>query len=409
MKLLTLSFSLLLAAILPSAGGKIYFTDRGRGAVQRANLDGSGLETLSSLPGSNLRGITLDPEGGRMYFCDNGGDDIYSASLDGSDLVTVVSSDLGFPADLTLDPVARKLYWCDRNRNRIERSNLDGSERETVINIDQPYYLDLDPEGGKIYWGHFSQGRIYRADLSDGRNVETVVTGLTTVRQVKLDLSGGYLYWCDRNAVPARIQRRLLAGGPIEDLYLGLDTPHGMTLDVPAGKIYWADTGTNNRINSSGARSVCRGDLDGSGPIEILATVSQPWDVVIDPAIASYGDWRQRFLPVDTPRAASGEDHDQDGVPNGLAYALGSGLPTIETQPLALEYTLRENAPDLAGFRVEISTDLRTWRHNRDGGDPVTVDIPGPGSPHSPFRSIRTEITAPYRSAPHLYYRLVVP
>ena len=409
MKLLALLSTFLTVASLASQAGKIYFTDRGRGTVQRLNLDGSSLETLSSLPGSNLRGITLDLDRGKLYFCDNGGDDIYCANLDGSNRVAIVSEDLGFPADLTLDPAAGKLYWCDRNRDRIERANVDGSERETVITADQPYYLDLDLEGGKIYWGHFSQGSIYRADLTDGRNIETVVSGLTTVRQVKLDPAGGYLYWCDRNAVPARIQRRHLDGGPVENIYLGLDTPHGMTLDVPAGKIYWADTGTNNRSNSTGANAICRGDMNGSGPIEILATVSQPWDVVVDPTITSYENWRQRFLPIDALHDHPGDDADGDGIINVLAYALGRDPPVFTLGPPRLKYAIRNDVTDLTGLRIEISTDLRNWRHNEDGGDPVTLDFQVPGPPGSPFQFLRTEIAPPFRDAPRLYYRFVLP
>ncbi len=409
MKLLALFSSFLLGAAPDSRAGKIYFTDRGRGLVQRANLDGTRVETLSSLPGSNLRGITLDLPGGKLYFCDNGSDHIYSANLDGSNRVAIVSSDLGFPADITLDPLTRKLYWCDRNRDRIERCNLDGTERETVLTTDQPYYLDLDPEGGKVYWGHFSRGSIYRADLADGRNVETLVTGLTNVRQVQLDLQAGYIYWCDRNAVPARIQRRLIEGGPVENVYLGLDTPHGMTLDLAAGKIYWADTGTNNRAGTLGARAICRGDMNGSGPIEILATVSQPWDVVVDPFISSYAEWRQRFLPIDTVDDEPGDDADGDGIINAFAYALGKDIPVFTLNPPRLEYAIRNDVTDLAGLRIEISTDLRNWRHNQDGGDPVTLDFQVPGPPGSPFQILRTEIAPPFRDASCLYYRFVIP
>ena len=119
MKTYFLLLSLLFVATPFSRAGKIYFTDRGAGRVQRADLDGSNIETLVMLPGSNLRGITLNLPEGKMYFCDNGGDDIYRASLDGSDRVSIVSTSLGFPADITLDPLAQKLYWCDRNNDRI--------------------------------------------------------------------------------------------------------------------------------------------------------------------------------------------------------------------------------------------------------------------------------------------------
>ena len=409
MKISVLLLSLLFVAAPFAQAGKLYFTDRGAGRVQRADLDGSNIETLVMLPGSNLRGITLNLPEGKMYFCDNGGDDIYRASLDGSDRVSIVSTSLGFPADITLDPLAQKLYWCDRNNDRIERANLDGSGRETVVETDQPYYLDLDPEGGKIYWGHFSEGSIFRANLMDGSNVETIVSGLTTVRQVRLDLGAGYIYWCDRNATPSRVQRRLIEGGPVEDLYLGLDTPHGMTLDIPAGKIYWVDTGTNNRAGSVGGRALCRGDMDGSGPVEVLINLSQPWDVVIDPRISDYGDWRKRYLPANAEFDDPEDDVDGDGIQNGIVYAMGNRLPVISTNPPGLEYAVRKNVSDLDGLRVELSTDLRTWRHNADGGSPVTADFPATGLPGDPFQFIRTEALPPFDLATQLYLRIALP
>ena len=82
MKISVLLLSLLFVAAPFAQAGKLYFTDRGAGRVQRADLDGSNIETLVMLPGSNLRGITLNLPEGKMYFCDNGGDDIYRASLE---------------------------------------------------------------------------------------------------------------------------------------------------------------------------------------------------------------------------------------------------------------------------------------------------------------------------------------
>lgn len=411
MKTLFLSlllFSLHTASSLTWAG-KIYFTDRGSGRVHRANLDGSDLETLSTLTGSNLRGITLNPEAGKMYFCDNGGNTIYCADLDGSNRSPIITTDLGFPADITFDSISQKLYWCDRDKDRIERANTDGSERETIIETDQPYFLDLDPAGGKIYWGHFSLGSIFRANVADGTNVETVVSGLTTVRQVALDLSEGYIYWCDRDATPSRIQRRPIEGDQVETLYLGLDTPHGMSLDIPARKIYWADTGTNNRPGSIGARSLCRGDMDGSGPLEVLITLSQPWDVTLDPTITNYTDWCQRYLPADTELDGPGDDIDGDGIQNGIAYALGDRAPILSVSPPALHYNLRRNVNDLDNLRVELSMDLKTWRHNDDGEGIISVNFPAPGLPEDPFQLIRSEVVPPFDTAEQLYLRLVLP
>ena len=105
--------------------------------------------------------------------------------------------------------------------------------------------------------------------MKNTNDVEQIVSGLIRTRGVKVDPYGGFYYWCDRES--HKVQRKPIIGGQIEDLYTGLDTPHGMTLDIRSGKVYWVDTGTNS-IGGKGAKAVSRGDMDGSGPHEKLAT-----------------------------------------------------------------------------------------------------------------------------------------
>ena len=72
-----LGFALITASILVTSAddllaGKMYFTDRGASLVRRANLDGTGLETIISAAGTNIRGIALDLERGQFFYADNG-------------------------------------------------------------------------------------------------------------------------------------------------------------------------------------------------------------------------------------------------------------------------------------------------------------------------------------------------
>jgi len=361
----------MLGFIQPAGAGKMLFTDRGARIVRIANLDGSDLQTLIPSAGSNIRGIAIDIAGNDLFYADNGADIIYRARLDGSGREAIVTTGLGFPADIALDRAAGKLYWCDRNNNRIERAGYDGSNRETLVATTQPYYLDLDPVNQKIYWGDFSGGNIFRADLPGATNIQTVVSGLVQTRGVKVDPGGGYLYWCDRNA--HKIQRRHINDGPIEDLYTGLDTPHGMTLDIPAGKVYWVDTGTNNVAGSRGAMAVNRGDMNGTGPHEVIAGVNQPWDITLDPRVTTYPEWIHRRFEKDAPDSVSNPDADPDGdhLNNLLEYYTGLNPFAAENLPVAshtwtngnLLFTHRQTLSPITDVNaaVEISTDLKTW------------------------------------------------
>jgi hypothetical protein len=149
-----------------------------------------------------------------------------------------------------------------------------------------------------------------------------------------------------------------------------------MTLDIPAGKVYWVDTGTNGFPNTVGDQGVSRGDMDGSGPQEVLASLgTEPWDIEVDPRCATYAEWKARYF-IRNPGAIAdpGSDPDNDGISNVMECALGlhpgrgavGGLPVImtytdsgETYP-AIRFTRRTGMTGLSVL-PQHSTDLTSW------------------------------------------------
>ena len=91
---------------------KIYWTDFGTGnpnplqndKIQRANLDGSNVETLLTFENFLRvpRGIALDVAGGKMYWTDATRDRIRRANLDGSSPEALVTSGLVNPQGIAL-------------------------------------------------------------------------------------------------------------------------------------------------------------------------------------------------------------------------------------------------------------------------------------------------------------------
>ena len=68
---------------LDVAGNKMYWTNwTGTPRIQRANLDGSGVEDLVAT-GPHPLGIALDVAGGKIYWGDNVAQTIQRANLDG--------------------------------------------------------------------------------------------------------------------------------------------------------------------------------------------------------------------------------------------------------------------------------------------------------------------------------------
>lgn len=380
----------------PALGGGVYWTDRGAGRLMRMNFDGSAPAALDltgefTLAGSNVRGIAVDIAGERLFWADNGSETLRTAALDGSGakiLVTLTGTS-PFPADVRPNFAAGQLWWCDQAGRTIQRAAFDGTGVTTVIADAAPtgaYFLDFDLKRGQVYWGDFSGGAIFRSRL-DGSQRETVLTGNSQTRGVGVDAEGGFLYWVNRDGKSIhRCPLAAFASGPItlahpavETVYHGLDTPHGLVLDLPAGKLYWADTGTNAG-DGFGGRSVCRGDLDGSSPAEVLASGTEPWDVDLDPRCTTYTEWRMRFFRRDAPESATSPvaDPDADGRPNELEYLIGSSprasdadsrwlaadMPKQLGAPLRLSFPVNSSARDFE-LVLEMSESPANWSESK--------------------------------------------
>ena len=260
---------------------KLYWSDWGTDKIQRANLDGSGVEDLISGAGLNgPDGLSLDLAGGKIYWADAGTNKIQRANLDGSNVEDLVTG-LGIPYGLALHMAGGKMYWTNRQTGKIQRANLDGSGVEDLVTsgLTFPGALALDAAGGKMYWTNPGATKIQRANLS-GSNVEDLVTsGLSSPTGLALDVGGGKMYWTDRGT--DKIQRANLSGSNVEDLVTsGLNSPNGLALDVSGGKIYWTDAGTNK---------VQRANLNGSGVEDLLTGA----DGLIDPSGIAIGGTAQ--------------------------------------------------------------------------------------------------------------------
>ena len=260
------------------AEGKMYWVDASRiGAkIQRANLDGSQIETLVSTGLQEPTDLALDLVGDKMYWVDQGTGKIQRANLDGSQIETLLAERFDIRS-LVLDVAGGKMYWIDAviGGPKIQRANLDGSQIEDLITagLRTPRALAIDVAGGKMYWIDAVIGgpKIQRANLDGSQAEAFVVSGLDSPESLVLDLAKSKMYWTDSN----KIQRANLDGSQIEDLVsTGLDAPSGLALDVVGGKIYWTDV-VKDKIQ--------RANLDGSQIEDLITTgLRVPWDLALE-------------------------------------------------------------------------------------------------------------------------------
>ncbi|HUU31358.1 MAG TPA: DUF5050 domain-containing protein [Phycisphaerae bacterium] len=256
---------------------KMYWTDMDGNAVGRANLDGSGVETVVSLAQTDQRamGLAVDVEAGKVYWSDIAGGRLHRANLDGSGAEELSGTSSGHISYVALDVADGKVYWTASYS--IRRANMDGSDMEIIVSaLQDPRGIDLDLVAGHVYWAEHETGKITRANLN-GTDVTTLIMS-PIPWTIELDVPGDKMYWTDRQT--HRLYRANLNGSSMEEMFwLGTNFSSGqdIALDLPNGKVYYTDH-YNNVIR--------RANFDGSMP-EDLVTGVDAYSVLIIPEPAT--------------------------------------------------------------------------------------------------------------------------
>ena len=231
----------------------------------RADLDGQNVEPIAPLSGFALLKVVIDAKANKLYFSD-GTDRIQRASLDGTGIEVLWTGDTqGWDVDLStgtlfgecgtsnicrltppstmtpivqpaavagldIDPVNRVIYWSDHGsayEHAILRAGLDGSNLTGVLKAAfSPLSMEVDPAGQKIYWPNANG--IYEAKL-DGSNEKLFLSLPSSyTREMAIDTNDGKMYFTDLNA--DEVRRVNLDGSGYEVLLTGVDYP--MSIDL---------------------------------------------------------------------------------------------------------------------------------------------------------------------------------
>jgi DNA-binding beta-propeller fold protein YncE len=168
------------------------------GAIQRANLDGSGAETLSSFGPQEAFAwqIVVDSAAAKLYWLSDSwaqaaagsGVEAHAAPCDGVILKagldarspTIQTRGLCDGTDLVVGRAGggtEWLYWTDAEAGTMSRIRSDGTGAVAVLAAGQvePESVAVDVSEGKVYW--IAGTSLFRANL-DGSAAETIYVGL---------------------------------------------------------------------------------------------------------------------------------------------------------------------------------------------------------------------------------------
>ncbi len=381
---------------------EIYWTDTGTHQVQRANLDGSNIQTILQSQILGPASIALDRKGGKIYWADQDLGAIKRANLNGSQVETLVQN-LREPQGIALDLASGKVYWTDFSNyeSRVYRANLNGSNPELLIQGHAPDYafsesgfpggIALDLVHGKMYWAERLRyvadadgGALRRANL-DGSGAQTIYADLAGTmgggsadapRALALDVNGGKIYWTSQpNYTNDEVKRCNLDGSQVETIFSS--TEFGfvfgeIALDHNAGKIYWAE-------ESFESGRIRRANLDGSA-VENFENIMNPMGLALDLASSKlyWSSPRQteiRHANLDTTNSQVLLTADSVLTPHGITFEPqnkkiyltdsqarkvfranhnGSSLETIYTHTGSGQSSLR-------GIAIDLTVDQVYW------------------------------------------------
>ena len=207
----------------PTVGRLFWLAIVGNQVIGAAE-DGGGARTLASGQGiSAPDGIAVDVAGGKMYWTNMGtltdgphtpAGSLQRANLDGSGVEVLLQPGVttNTPKQMQIDLVHKKIYWSDREGAKAWRANFDGSSPEVLLSghgIQQLVGMALDVAKGQFYVTDRYAKFILRSafdmpagqDAGSRSDVEQLVveSGSAEPIDIDLDLQHRTMYWTDRS------------------------------------------------------------------------------------------------------------------------------------------------------------------------------------------------------------------
>jgi hypothetical protein len=227
--------------------------------VARANLNGTSPQNLVTVsPAKTLLDVALDPVGGKIYWANLQDSVIQRADPDGTNVESPLAA--SSQPRLALDVAHRAIYWA--GPGSVKRSDLDNlADTVDVPGVPAPQTMTVDSQHGWLFTG--GGNFVNRADF-DGSNLISIGDVIPTpeigqvIEGIAVDPVGNKLYWTSGGG----IHRSNLDLTQPEKIF-DVSDPHHLFIDTLARRFYWSET-TTNRIS--------RMDMDSMTPTYFAPT-----------------------------------------------------------------------------------------------------------------------------------------
>lgn len=278
--LLVVFFSLGCAALLPA---QIYFLDAGGKTLSRVDMDGSNRVDLVAGLGGVPYGLAYDPSDGKLYWSSsNTSRYIQRANLDGTGLETLYSFTGGgefgaiAPAPLLLDTKSGYIYFNDIANDKLWQADINGGGASQISEI-----LDF----GNIYGSNEAYGltahnatsltyTISMSGADEGAynlippNPPVSIQSTPDPGAILADLaSDKYFYTA---FLDGKIFSMDFDGNNNVEILTDREFEQGGGgLAVYGGQLYWTEQGTN-----AGENGIWIAGIDGSNPTKLYTNVN---------------------------------------------------------------------------------------------------------------------------------------
>ena len=367
--------------------GKVYWTEKtgeSSGTINSANLDGTGATTLTSILSVPM-GIAVDATGSKLYWTNTRGR-IQRAKLDGSGIQNVVQ-DLSGPTDIVVSN--GYIYWTEGG-NSIRRVSISGQKivRDVAANLGTVGGLTVG--GGKLYWTEMTAegGGTINSANADGTGATELASILATPMGISVDATGNKLYWTNARG---RVQSANLNGSGIKTVVDGLGSPGEIVISDSISETL-AGTPLTTTPKSTTTVSHAKYDVNKDGTvdntdaglvIDALGTSNARYDVNGDGAV----DFLDVVLVFDN------RDDNVAGAPTIVGMKLSAVQIDIIQEQIDLLIATNDRSPAAMWTLIYLQQLLATARPEKTQ---LLANYPNPFNPETwiPYELAKpTEVT----------------